>query len=630
MRAVPAIVLFMAVVMSAGADDFTWSWQQPADQPVTVSPDNVPAHSGAVPEAVAPSMKSSAPSTAPTTGPMLEWKWQGGQVSAQPAAQRGAAHTLPTIEPTIDKENRELRKRADQLDSDNQSLREQNARLQARTIEQEGKLRQMGDSLRELEVRVMRAPTPERVQDLEKRLSESEQQRLGLVSKMVDAQAGMNLMKEENAQLRKNDESRAKKSAELMVSHDGVLKENLDLRKSIADLSVRHQGITNQNTKLITQVKGLEGQITELASVIAALEQAKRALPTLEQFKEMETKLGMMALRKDEMSSKLEEAEKNKLILEKRLLDISKVVDKMEEERKTAVPLERVKEIEASLAESERIRKALTSEMESMQKRIVEMKAAEDRRSIEMREDLVGGSRPGGSPRPGSDLFGELERTNIELKAKIHDLTAENGKLLEENTQLTKKSQDAAAQLAELTERTSKLEQESATLRADLLSARNVLPSLEEEIARLRGDVAAKDKSLEEANRDIVVLKSEVELRDHRLEKVAKLSAVMDRARDDVKQVVDKQNRDAHYNMAVTFARDGKYRDAEREYLAALSLDPNDADSHYNLGILYDEQLSDPKRAATHYRQYLKLVPYAGDADNVRSWLMKLDLDGGK
>ena len=53
------------------------------------------------------------------------------------------------------------------------------------------------------------------------------------------------------------------------------------------------------------------------------------------------------------------------------------------------------------------------------------------------------------SPRPGSDLFGDLERMNIELKTKLRNLTAEQKKLRAEDTQLTKRNEEAVSQIAE-------------------------------------------------------------------------------------------------------------------------------------------------------------------------------------
>lgn len=80
-------------------------------------------------------------------------------------------------------------------------------------------------------------------------------------------------------------------------------------------------------------------------------------------------------------------------------------------------------------------------------------------------------------------------------------------------------------------------------------------------------------------------------------------------------------DRDVHYNSGVVYALQGKYDQAEKEYLSALRLDPTDADVHYNLSILYEDQLNDPGKAVGHYRRYLELKPDATDAEMVTSWL---------
>jgi tetratricopeptide (TPR) repeat protein len=74
--------------------------------------------------------------------------------------------------------------------------------------------------------------------------------------------------------------------------------------------------------------------------------------------------------------------------------------------------------------------------------------------------------------------------------------------------------------------------------------------------------------------------------------------------------------------------REGRYRDAEEAYLKALEESPNDPDVHYNLGILYDDHLKNDEKAALHYRKYLKLNPYGQDVDQVKSWLMQLEVGG--
>jgi tetratricopeptide (TPR) repeat protein len=77
----------------------------------------------------------------------------------------------------------------------------------------------------------------------------------------------------------------------------------------------------------------------------------------------------------------------------------------------------------------------------------------------------------------------------------------------------------------------------------------------------------------------------------------------------------------------VIYAREGRADDAEREYLNALRIDPNDADVHFNLGILYEEEKRDRHRAIRHYTKYLKLNPYGPDAEKVGLWIKQLEID---
>jgi len=78
--------------------------------------------------------------------------------------------------------------------------------------------------------------------------------------------------------------------------------------------------------------------------------------------------------------------------------------------------------------------------------------------------------------------------------------------------------------------------------------------------------------------------------------------------------------------MASVYARDGKFAEAENEYLQALRIDPTDADVHYNLGILYDDEMKQPEKAMVHYRRYLQLNPHGPDADQIRNWLMRIEM----
>lgn len=76
-----------------------------------------------------------------------------------------------------------------------------------------------------------------------------------------------------------------------------------------------------------------------------------------------------------------------------------------------------------------------------------------------------------------------------------------------------------------------------------------------------------------------------------------------------------------HYNLALAYDQNQQFDEAEAEYKKALKADPNDPDTHYNLGIIYDDYFQDKVRAIAHYEKYLEFRPGARDGGNVRSWI---------
>ena len=77
-----------------------------------------------------------------------------------------------------------------------------------------------------------------------------------------------------------------------------------------------------------------------------------------------------------------------------------------------------------------------------------------------------------------------------------------------------------------------------------------------------------------------------------------------------------------HYNLALIYDRSHQCEQAVVEYKKALELAPDDADVHYNLGIVYDECIKDKEKAIFHYQKYLELCPYALDARMVADWII--------
>jgi len=76
-----------------------------------------------------------------------------------------------------------------------------------------------------------------------------------------------------------------------------------------------------------------------------------------------------------------------------------------------------------------------------------------------------------------------------------------------------------------------------------------------------------------------------------------------------------------HYNLAIAYEEKGQYDEAEAEYKKALEAVPDDPDTHYNLGVLYDDRFLDRVSAVKHYKKYLELKPSAQDKEQVRTWI---------
>jgi|GEM_PF-2755543 len=119
--------------------------------------------------------------------------------------------------------------------------------------------------------------------------------------------------------------------------------------------------------------------------------------------------------------------------------------------------------------------------------------------------------------------------------------------------------------------------------------------------AELMQALAAKDRALAEARAEIGRLK----------ELIRKIWEANRRERVN-----------SHYNMGCVYKACKLYKNAEAEFKKALELDPNDAGTHYNLGVLYDDDLKNPEKARYHYERFLELAPDDKDAARVREWLM--------
>jgi tetratricopeptide (TPR) repeat protein len=85
-----------------------------------------------------------------------------------------------------------------------------------------------------------------------------------------------------------------------------------------------------------------------------------------------------------------------------------------------------------------------------------------------------------------------------------------------------------------------------------------------------------------------------------------------------------------HYGRGVRFQREGKFEDALASFEKALQLDPDFAEAHLDIGVLYDDTFKDADKAVFHYREFLRLEPGSEKADMVARWIERAHEDKGK
>jgi Tfp pilus assembly protein PilF len=79
----------------------------------------------------------------------------------------------------------------------------------------------------------------------------------------------------------------------------------------------------------------------------------------------------------------------------------------------------------------------------------------------------------------------------------------------------------------------------------------------------------------------------------------------------------------AAYNQYGIFLREqGRFAEAEAIYLKALEVREPHADTHRNLGVLYDMYMGDQQRALQHYHRYQALT--SANDKLVSSWIIDL------
>jgi Flp pilus assembly protein TadD len=79
---------------------------------------------------------------------------------------------------------------------------------------------------------------------------------------------------------------------------------------------------------------------------------------------------------------------------------------------------------------------------------------------------------------------------------------------------------------------------------------------------------------------------------------------------------------EAYNQLGILYRRTGRPGEAQLIYDTALKLDPDNTSLHWNLAILQDTVLPDPRKALLHYQRYQQLT--GSDNPQLQSWINTL------
>ena len=213
-------------------------------------------------------------------------------------------------------------------------------------------------------------------------------------------------------------------------------------------------------------------------------------------------------------------------------------------------------------------------------------------------------------------MLGEKDKALAELKTAFEDISEA---FRQKATTLTESESQEAIKAAIAAK------DEAWAQRDEALKARDEALAQRDEAQKARDDA-----SLDTAEK-IRMLEEKLAEKQDSLDKVQRAIAIKDGEITDLQMALAsasestrKEKLTLAYNIGCIYKAGRQYSKAEAEFLKALKYAPDDPGVHYNLGVLYDDNLGDSKKARHHYQRFLSLAPNDTDAPKVIQWLSEL------
>ncbi|MFA6216218.1 MAG: tetratricopeptide repeat protein [Candidatus Omnitrophota bacterium] len=226
-----------------------------------------------------------------------------------------------------------------------------------------------------------------------------------------------------------------------------------------------------------------------------------------------------------------------------------------------------------------------------------------------------------------------------ELETQRILLTDENKKLLEQNTFLKNQYVAVSEQVNDLQNQFARLEKEKEKMGgmpppamtkkvADLETSKNELLEKTKEYNRKLQDYEQRVKNKEEVEKQYKELMADYQNLKNNYDQLTQRFKVTEEAKERHQTLTTRyaelpeENTVLRYNLGVMYAQKQEYTKAIKEFEKVLELKPDDAESHYNLGVIFGEQLNNRKKAIFHFRKYLALAPNDQESEQVRRFVL--------
>lgn len=220
-----------------------------------------------------------------------------------------------------------------------------------------------------------------------------------------------------------------------------------------------------------------------------------------------------------------------------------------------------------------------------------------------------------------------LQATNERLEREIHGLKDDNERLAIDRLNIMNEIRKTKREKEDLIKKIRLLSSEEQERENSFLAEIEVLEKANAEQSEYADSLLIRLDDLKKATGKMAVLHDELARSDA---KCRKLEQMLKEAEMGLGLAVTNapanrfQEARFHYNCGVMAYNSEKWRRAMREFKLALEKNPLDADSQYNLAVIYDEVKKDREKAIEHYKRYLELNPEAPDAARVKNYIVDL------